>query len=58
MPFLKILFLVPYIKLLEIHLCDLWKILDSPTCLIQMEIYLVCKILKTFQIPDLMDSVL
>lgn len=51
-------FPVPHIPLSEIYFCVLWKLLDISACLIQMEIYIVCKILNTFQVIDFVGSVL
>lgn len=58
MSFLKIPFLVPSIPLLEIYFCVLWKLLKTPTCLIIIEIYLICKVLNTFQMIGIGGSVL
>lgn len=58
MPFFKLAFPVRHIPLLEIYFCVLWKLLAIPACLIQMEMYRVCKILNTFQVIDFVGSVL
>lgn len=52
MPFFKISVPVLHIPLLEIYFCVLWKLLDILACLMQMEIFLAWKILKTFQVTD------